>query len=121
MKRFLSMAVLFLAAALLLAPAGTAQAVTIKALYAGAARLNGKRVTVAGRVVKVNMNIMGKNWIHLKDGTGSKGTDEVVLTTNQSAKPGQRISASCTVAANKDFGAGYFYKVILENCVLKPL
>ncbi len=121
MKKLVRIASLLSLALLFLAPAGTAHAISIKALYAGRTKLNGKKAVVSGRVIKINKNIMGKNWIHLKDGTGPKGMDEVVLTTSQSAKPGERVSATCTVSADKDFGAGYFYKVILENCVLKPL
>lgn len=94
----------------------TAQAISVKALLTSGAKLNGKKVTVSGKVTKINMNIMGRNWIHLKDNSSQK---DLVLTSSQPARPGQHVSAVCTVATNKDFGSGYFYKILLENCQLK--
>lgn len=116
MKKSVRIAVVLFMAAVFTAQAGAAHAISIKSLLAGGAKFNGKKVTVSGRVTKVNTGIMGKNWIHVKDASTPQ---EIVLTSTQTAKPGQHVVATCTAAANKDFGAGYFYKLILENCVLK--
>ncbi|MEJ2690334.1 MAG: DNA-binding protein [Deltaproteobacteria bacterium] len=45
-------------------------AYTVGELFAKKAELNGKPVTLRGKVVKVSKNIMGKNWVHIQDGTG---------------------------------------------------
>lgn len=92
---------------------------TVAELYAKKAQLNGKKVSVRGKVVKVNPQIMGKNWLHLQDGTGAPGTNDITITTSQNATMGDVVTATCTMAVNKDFGAGYKYDVILENCTLK--
>jgi hypothetical protein len=91
---------------------------TVAELYAKKAQLAGKKVSVRGKVVKVNPQIMGKNWIHLQDGTGKPGTNDITLTTNATATVGAVVLATCTLAKDKDFGSGYKYDVILENCTL---
>lgn len=58
---------------------------------------------------------MGTNWIHIQDGTGSKDTHDLLITTNQSVKVGSIIIAEGKVVNDKDFGSGYFYNVLLEN------
>jgi hypothetical protein len=61
---------------------------------------------------------MGKSWVHIKDGTGGKDTDSVVFTSaTQSATVGDQITAKGTLSADKDFGYGYFYSVIVEEAV----
>ncbi len=94
---------------------------TVAELFAKAASLNKQKVTVRGQVVKVNPNIMGRNWIHIQDGTGdpAKNTYDLVVTSADTAKVGDIISAEGTLAANKDFGFGYKYDVIVEDAVLK--
>lgn len=102
------------------APAPTGAAVAgalhVADLYAQKAELNGKTVTVEGNVVKVSEAIMGKNWIHIQDGTGAEGTNDIVFTSaTQSAVVGDHVVATGTVATDKDFGYGYFYSVIAEE------
>jgi hypothetical protein len=73
-------------------------------------------------VVKFNGGIMGKNWLHLRDGSGSaaNNTHDILVTTDASAKLGDVVTVSGVVHANKDFGAGYTYKVLIEEATLKP-
>jgi hypothetical protein len=66
-------------------------------------------------VVKYNGEIMGKNWIHIQDGTGSVGSNDLAVTTAATAKVGDLILVNGTVAINKDFGGGYKYSVIVED------
>ena len=80
---------------------------------------------VRGKVVKVNNQIMDRNWIHLQDGSGSadKGTNDLTVTTAGTAAPvavGDIVTASGVVATAKDFGAGYVYDVILEQSSIRP-
>ena len=64
---------------------------------------------------------MGKNWLHIQDGTGdpAKGTRDLVVTTADLAAVGDVVTVSGTLARNKDFGAGYKYKVIVEDATIK--
>lgn len=91
---------------------------TVEELYAKKKELSGKKVSVKGKVVKFNGGIMGRNWIHLQDGTGKPGTNDITITTNQNAKVGDTISATGTLATNKDFGGGYSYEVIIEEAAI---
>lgn len=88
---------------------------TIAQCYAKQKELNGKTIKIKARVVKFTPRIMGKNWVHLKDGTGQKGTDDLTVTTKETVNKGDLVIVTGTVACNKDFGAGYVYKVILEK------
>jgi len=82
-------------------------------IVANAAELNGQTIQVSGKVVKVNPNIMSRNWIHLKD--GSKDDYDLVLTTDEAAPVGHVVTYKAVVTTNKDFGAGYAYELILEE------
>ncbi|MDO8282613.1 MAG: GW dipeptide domain-containing protein [Thermodesulfovibrionia bacterium] len=97
--------------------AAGANSYTIADLYSKSADLNAKSVKVKGVVVKVSPSIMGKNWVHIQDGTGdaAAGTHDLVLTTDSIPLDGETITATGTLAKDKDFGGGYAYKVILEN------
>jgi hypothetical protein len=93
---------------------------TVGELFEKAASLNRQKVTVKGQVVKVNPDIMGKNWLHIQDGTGdpAKSTHDLVVTSADIAETGAIISLEGILAADKDFGYGYRYDVIVEDAVL---
>jgi hypothetical protein len=88
---------------------------TIEQIFAQKEKLAGKTVKVKGKVTKFNGGIMGKNWIHIQDGTGSNETADLLITSDETVKVGDVIVAEGTIAINKDFGAGYAYKVLIEN------
>lgn len=92
---------------------------SVMEVFAERKALNGKKVTVRGKVVKYMAGIMGKNWLHVKDGTGTSGTDDLVVTTSTAAKVGDKVLVSGVVAADKDFGSGYRYDVIVEDAEVK--
>ncbi len=81
-------------------------------------KYEGKTVQISGKCVKINPNIMGRNWIHIKD--GSKDDYDLVITSNTFVKEGSMITIKATVTLNKDFGAGYKYDLILENGIIIP-
>lgn len=91
---------------------------TIEEIFAGKANLTGKEVKVRGRVVKYNANIMGKNWLHIQDGTGAAGSDDLLLTTASPVKVGDTVLATGTVLTDKDFGYGYKYAVMIDDAKL---
>jgi len=90
---------------------------TVGELYAGRADLSGKQITLRGKVVKFSPQIMGKNWIHLQDGSGDAAakTNDLVVTTDATAKVGDTVLVSGQIVVDKDFGFGYKYPVIIEN------
>lgn len=81
--------------------------------------LAGKKVSLRGKVVKYTPQIMGKNWIHLQDGTGGSGTNDLTVTTAGTANNGDTVLVSGMIAVDKDFGYGYKYAVILEDAEVK--
>lgn len=90
---------------------------TVAEAWAGKGSLNGKEVVVRGKVVKFLPGIMGRNWMHIQDGTGSaeKGDNDLTVTTEEKVNIGDVVTVKGTLAADKDFGAGYRYEVILEG------
>lgn len=104
------------------AKASGANAKTVAEIATKGAELKDKTVLVRGKVVKYNAGIMGKNWVHLRDGSGSaaSGTNDILVTTMGTAKVGDVVTAKGIVHTNKDFGAGYSYKVLIEEATLQP-
>lgn len=88
---------------------------TVADIFTKKAELAGKPVKVRGKVVKFSAEIMGKNWIHLQDGTGEAGSNDLTVTTSAMAKMGDTVLISGVLATDKDFGYGYAYGVIVED------
>jgi hypothetical protein len=88
---------------------------TVESLYAKSADLGGQTVAVRGKVVKALSQIMGRNWLHIQDGTGAAKTNDLVVTTDGMAEVGQTVLITAKVALDKDFGMGYHYDLILED------
>ncbi len=84
-------------------------------IFAGSEELAGKQVMVRGNVVKFLPQIMGKNWLHLQDGSGSEGTNDLTVTTTATVKVGDVVLVSGVVSVDRDFGYGYSYDVIIED------
>lgn len=99
-----------------------ANALTVAEIVTKGAELKDKPVLVRGRIVKYNPEIMGKNWIHLRDGSGSAAdqTNDVLVTTANPARVGDVVTVKGVVRTGKDFGAGYAYKVLIEEATLQP-
>ncbi len=97
-----------------------ADARTVAELWAEKAKLKGGTVTIHGKVVKSTSGVMGKNWLHLRDGTGSAaGPDnDITITTQGTAAVGDVVTVKGTVTTDKDFGAGYSYVVIVEDATV---
>ncbi len=91
--------------------------VDLKTIVKNPEKYNQQTVRVYGEVVKVNPNIMDRNWLHIKDGTADDF--DFVITSQTSVPVGHAIVFEGTIATNKDFGAGYSYELIMENA--KPI
>lgn len=87
---------------------------TVAEIISGKASLSGNEVTVRGKVMKMNAGIMGRNWLHLSDGTiGPDGEKEIMVTTNDVAEVGSVVVVRGPVATNQDYGYGYRYDVLI--------
>ena len=94
---------------------------TVAEVFGEKAALTGQPVTVRGKVVKTNAAIMGKNWVHVRDGSGEEGTNDLTVTTaTDAALPnvGDVVVVVGTVAVDKDFGMGYQYPVLVEGATI---
>jgi len=92
---------------------------TVAELFAAKAELAGQEVLVRGRVVKSNPNVMGKNWLHIRDGSGGEGTNDLTVTTSGAApQVGDTVLVKGKVALDRDLGMGYRYEVIVEDAEL---
>jgi hypothetical protein len=90
---------------------------TVAEVYAQRKQLGDKTVAVRGTVVKFLPGIMGRNWLHLRDGSGSAdaGDNDLTFTTAENAEVGAVVVARGLVRADKDFGSGYAYRAIVEE------
>jgi len=88
---------------------------TVNEIYLQRDKLAGKEVILRGKVVKFSPQIMGKNWLHVQDGTGEKGTNDLTATTAAVAKAGDTVVVKGVLTTNKDFGLGYKYDLIIED------
>lgn len=103
---------LFIASAALAADTTTK---TVAQVYKEMAQLKGQQVTVTGKVVKVNNGIMRRNFVHVQDGTGGKDSNNLIVTSSQTAKVGANVTITGTVVLNTDFGMGYKYPLLVEK------
>ncbi len=94
---------------------------TIAGIFADKAGLKGETVKIRGLVVKVNDNIMGKNWVHLQDGTGDEGNYDLTVTTMEVLEVGSIATFEGKIEVDKDFGAGYSYDVIMEDAKVSDI
>lgn len=94
---------------------------TVAEVVTKSAELKDKTVQVRGKVVKFSASIMGRNWIHLRDGSGSAAdnSNDVLVTTLDQANVGDVVLVKGIVRTDRDFGSGYSYKVLIEEAKLQ--
>ena len=95
------------------------QGVSVAQLFSNKENFAGKKVVVKGKVTKFNGEIMGRNWIHIQDGTEHNGQFDLTITSQQEVKTGDVITFEGVISLNKDFGSGYRYDLILEDAIVK--
>ena len=95
--------------------------IPLSELLENAENYKGETVVIKGQCVKLNRNIMGKNWIHLQDGTEDANGKKYDLTisTLEEVPPGHIVTFEGKISTNKDFGAGYVYALIMEEAIIK--
>jgi hypothetical protein len=91
---------------------------TVADVYAQKQALSGQQVQVRGKVVKSLSGIMGTNWLHIQDGTGEAGANDLTVTSDTVAPVGATVLVEGVLVLDKDFGSGYRYAVIVENATV---
>jgi hypothetical protein len=94
---------------------------TIEQIYAEKTSLDGKTVTVSGEVTRVTRNVMKRNFLHLRDGTGEAGSSDITVTSQQTAEIGDHVTVTGRLAIDQDFGAGYTYPAIIEDATITKI
>lgn len=89
--------------------------VTIEELYKNKNDYADEIITVTGQVTKVNTGIMGKNWLHIQDGTADGENYDLTITTDDIASMGDIVIFEGKISLDKDFGYGYAYDVLMED------
>jgi hypothetical protein len=86
-------------------------------LHANKDTVAGQQVSLRGKVVKYNSNIMDRNFIHIQDGSGdaADGSNDLTVTSKTETAVGQTIVVSGTIILDKEFGAGYSFPVMMED------
>ena len=89
-------------------------------VYANKGDLAGQQISLRGKVVKYNDGIMGRNWIHIQDGSGNAAdrSNDLTVTTDDPAAMGQTVVVTGTIVLDQDFGAGYSYPVMMEQATV---
>lgn len=92
---------------------------TLTDVFKNKTELKDQSIIVKGQVVKINLNIMGINWVHIQDGTEYNGVYDLTVTTKNDINfhLGDIVTFKGTLRLNKDFGSGYKYDYILEEAV----
>jgi len=89
--------------------------ITVAQIFGNRSNFSEKEVEIRGIVVKVNEQVMGKNWIHIQDGTSDNGNFDLTITSADLPKLNDEITVKGKIILNKDFGYGYTYEVIMED------
>ena len=91
---------------------------TIANLFLKKAEFTSQEFEIRGIVVKVNEQVMGKNWVHIQDGTKNADSFDLTITTQENVEVGNEVIFKGKLTLDKNFGSGYFYDVIMEDAVL---
>lgn len=99
-----------------------ADARTVAEVYSQRLALKGQPVSVRGKVVKVTSGVLGRNWLHLRDGSGTEATQDfdLIATTEATVQLDDVVTIQGAVTVDKDLGSGYAYKVLIEDAKVTP-
>ncbi len=89
--------------------------VTIAECFEKNKELEGTEVLIRAIVVKISMKIKGLNWVHIRDGSGENGSNDITFTTKEVLTPGDLIVVKGKLIMNKDIGSGYVFPVFMED------
>jgi hypothetical protein len=66
-------------------------------------------------VTKYTTNVMGKNWLHIKD---SSTQEDLTITSNDTAELNSVVVIEGKLVLDKDFGYGYVYPLIVQDAAV---
>jgi hypothetical protein len=89
--------------------------ISLEELFTNKKSFSGKSIIVRGKVVKLNKEILDRNWVHIVDGTKFDDKKSLTVTTDQMVKIGDTVTFKGTIVLEKDFGKGYVYDILLEE------
>lgn len=92
---------------------------TVAEIWSKRAALKDQKVAVRGKVVKATNGVMGKNWLHVRDGSGEGASADLTVASDDTAAVGDTVLVTGVVHTDKDLGAGYHYDVIVEDAKIK--
>ncbi len=92
-----------------------AEGLTVADVFAQQEELSGKTIKIRAKVVKYSTQIMKKNWLHIQDGTGAEGSNDLTVTTTAEAAVGDTVLVTGTLSTAVDFGSGYYYDLIIQD------
>ena len=82
-------------------------------IYTDKENLKAKKLRVRGKVTKFTANVMGKNWLHIRD---SSTLDDLTVITKDNVAVDDIVVIEGKLELDKDFSYGYVYPVILLSC-----
>lgn len=88
---------------------------TIAEVFSKRLLFKGRKIKIRGEVVKFSPEIMGKNWVHIQDGTNNGDEYDLTVTTMDKVETGDILIFEGIIGLDRDFGAGYVYGVIMED------
>jgi len=93
---------------------------TVGEVFLQKLELRDRKVAVRGKVIKVNPQVLERNWIHIQDGTGDPraNTSDLTVTSQNSASVGDTVLVEGIVRTDKNFGMGYVFPVIVEDATV---
>ncbi|MDH3975486.1 MAG: hypothetical protein OEV42_14510 [Deltaproteobacteria bacterium] len=80
--------------------------------------LAGKKIKIRAKIVKASGSILGKEWYHVQDGTGSDAVLDLIITSKDKVEAGRIVLITGTLGVDRDFGSGYRYDIIVEDAEL---
>jgi len=86
-------------------------------VYANKNSLADKPISLRGKVVKYNSNILGWNFIHIQDGSGdvADGNNDLTVISKATTAAGETVVLTGTGILDKDFGSGYRFPVLMDD------
>ena len=90
---------------------------TVAEVYEQAKSLKDKTVTIRAKVVKVTPSVMDRNWLHVRDGSGSDAANnnDLVVTTTAEVNVNDEVTLTGVLHTDKNLGSGYVYAVLVED------
>lgn len=89
--------------------------ISLSDLYKYRDSFAGRTIRITGTVTKFNANILGKNWIHIEDGSLKKNPSDIIVTIDEEVKIGEKVICEGQITIDRDFGSGYKFDVMMEN------